>query len=98
MKTLLPVGCGPKRKDLATAAFNTPTWSELCLDIDQSVQLDIVGTMLDMSVVPNASMDAVYFSHKIKHFYLLELPLALVVLRRVFKPKGFVVIACPDCS
>jgi hypothetical protein len=65
MKTLLHVGCGPKRKDRTTAAFNTPEWKELRLDIDSSVEPDVTGTMTDMSAVPNASVQAVFSSHNI---------------------------------
>lgn len=96
MKTFLHVGCGMKRKDRTTADFNTPEWKELRLDIDKAVQPDIVGTMLDMSAVPTASVDAVYSSHNIEHLYPHEVPLALAEFKRVLKPDGFVVITCPD--
>ncbi|OHC69813.1 MAG: SAM-dependent methyltransferase [Rhodocyclales bacterium RIFCSPLOWO2_02_FULL_63_24] len=96
MPTLLHVGCGPNRKDRTTRSFNTPEWTELRLDIDRSVQPDIVGTMLDMSQVGNASVDAIFSSHNIEHLYPHEVPLALKEFRRVLKPDGFVVITCPD--
>ena len=51
MKQFLHVGCGPKHKDRTTAGFNNPDWHELRLDIDKSVNPDIVGTMMDMSAV-----------------------------------------------
>ena len=89
-------GCGPKHKDRTTAGFNTPDWTELRLDIDQSVKPDIVGTMLDMSAVESASVDAVFSSHNIEHLYPHEVPLALTEFKRVLKPDGFVVITCPD--
>ena len=96
MKTFLHVGCGPKHKDQTTRGFNTPDWAELRLDIDQNVQPDIVGTMLDMSAVPSESVDAVFSSHNIEHLYPHEVPLALAEFKRVLKPNGFVVITCPD--
>lgn len=96
MRTFLHVGCGPKRKDRTTAGFNTPEWNELRLDIDESVDPDIVGTMLDMSAVKDCSVDAVYSSHNIEHLYPHDVPKALAEFRRVLKPDGFVVITCPD--
>lgn len=96
MKTFLHVGCGPKRKDKTTSGFNTPEWTELRLDIDESVNPDIVGSMTDMSAVPDASVDAIFSSHNIEHLYPHEVPVALAEFKRVLKPEGFVVITCPD--
>ena len=96
MKIFLHVGCGPKRKDRTTAGFNTPEWHEQRLDIDESVNPDIVGTMTDMSAVADASVDAVFSSHNIEHLYPHEVPVALAEFKRVLKPGGFAVITCPD--
>ncbi len=96
MKTFLHVGCGSKRKDQTTRSFDTPDWHELRLDIDESVQPDIVGTMTDMSGVADASVDAIFSSHNIEHLYPHEVPKALAEFKRVLKPDGFVVITCPD--
>lgn len=96
MSTFLHVGCGPKRKDRTTPGFAGPDWQELRLDIDQRVAPDIVGTMLDMSAVPSASVDAVFSSHNIEHLYPHEVPVALAEFKRVLKPDGFTVITCPD--
>ncbi len=96
MKTLLHVGCGPKRKDRTTPGFNTPEWQEIRLDIDPSVQPDVIGSMTNMSAVADASVDAIFSSHNIEHLYPHEVPLALAEFRRVLKPDGFAVITCPD--
>jgi predicted SAM-dependent methyltransferase len=69
MKQLLHVGCGPKRKNRTTAAFNAPEWNEIRLDIDASVQPDVIGTMTDMASVATRSVDAIYSSHNIEHLY-----------------------------
>ncbi len=96
MKTFLHIGCGPKRKHQTTRGFNTDEWTELRFDIDESVHPDIVGTMLDMSAVVDASVDAVFSSHNIEHLYPHEVPKALAEFKRVLKPEGFAVITCPD--
>lgn len=96
MPTFLHIGCGHKRKDQTTRGFNSAQWTELRLDIDPSVQPDIVGTMTDMAAVADASIDAIFSSHNLEHLYPHEVPLALREFLRVLKPDGFAVITCPD--
>lgn len=96
MPTFLHVGCGPKHKDKTVAGFQGDDWKEIRLDIDPSVEPDIVGSMLDMSAVKSASVDAVYSSHNIQHLYPHEIPVALQEFLRVLKPKGFLLLTCPD--
>ena len=96
MKTFLHVGCGPKRKNQTTRAFNSPDWAELRLDIDPDVSPDIIGTMTDMAAVQSGSVDAVFSSHNIEHLYPHEVPIALAEFKRVLNDDGFVVITCPD--
>lgn len=96
MPTFLHIGCGPKRKNQTTRGFNTPEWTELRLDIDESVDADIVGTMTDMSGIASESVDAIFSSHNIEHLYPHEVPLALKEFVRVLKPEGFLIITCPD--
>jgi predicted SAM-dependent methyltransferase len=96
MKSFLHVGCGPKRKERTTKGFNTPDWNEIRLDIDASVEPDVIGTMTDISAVSSESVDAVYSSHNIEHLYPHEVPLALAEFLRVLKTDGFFVVTCPD--
>ena len=96
MQTFLHVGCGPKRKDRTTKGFNSPLWREVRLDIDASVNPDIIGTMTDMSSVATASVDAIFSSHNIEHLYPHEVDVALKEFLRVLKPDGFLVVTCPD--
>lgn len=96
MPTFLHVGCGPKRKNRTTAAFNSSEWNEVRLDIDESVKPDITGTMTDMSAVAPGSVDAIFSSHNIEHLFPHEVPVALREFLRVLKDDGFAVITCPD--
>lgn len=96
MKRFLHVGCGPKRKAQTTACFSKPDWDEIRLDIDASVQPDVVGTMTDMSLVASESVDAVFSSHNIEHLYPHEVPVALGEFLRVLNDQGVAVITCPD--
>lgn len=96
MGRFLHVGCGVSRKTETTAGFNQPHWQEFRLDLNPAVQPDFLGSMLDMSSVPDASMDAIFSSHSLEHVYLHQVPLALKEFLRVLKPEGFAVIYCPD--
>lgn len=95
-QTFLHIGCGHNRKEQTTRGFNSDAWTELRLDIDESVNPDIIGTMTDMSAVADASVDAIFSSHNIEHLYPHEVPLALNEFLRVLKPDGFLVVTCPD--
>lgn len=93
-KQLLNVGCGPLGRSHSFTGFED--WQEIRLDIDASVQPDVIGTMTDMSAVPSSSIDAIVSSHNIEHLYPHEVPLALAEFVRVLKPDGLVLITCPD--
>ena len=90
----LHVGCGRKTKQYTP--FADKDWQEIRLDIDASVNPDVVGTMTDLSAVADASVDAVFSSHNIEHLYPHDVPLALAEFKRVLKSDGFVLITCPD--
>lgn len=96
MPVFLHVGCGPTRKNQTTRGFDTPAWEEVRLDIDPEVEPDIVGSMLDMSAVPDGFADAVFSSHNVEHVFFHEVPRVLAEFRRVLKPDGFLVVTCPD--
>jgi len=91
---LLNVGCGPQGRQHGFLGFKD--WQEVRLDIDPSVQPDVLGTMTDMSAVATASMDAIVSSHNIEHLYPHEVPQALAEFVRVLKVDGLLLITCPD--
>ena len=96
-KTILHVGPGHRNNGARLpAAFQGIEWKEIRLDIDPANEPDIVGSMLDMSAVGNASVDAIYSSHNIEHVYAHEVHVVLGEFLRVLKSDGFAVITCPD--
>jgi ubiquinone/menaquinone biosynthesis C-methylase UbiE len=95
MKTFLHVGCGPEYKS-NLKGFNNDNWKEIRFDIDEKVNPDIVGTLIDMSLVKTGSVDAVYSSHNIEHVFPHEVPIVLKEFYRVLKDDGLVVLHCPD--
>lgn len=95
-RCFLHVGCGGSTKEHAAPGFRGDDWREIRLDMDALVAPDIVASMTNMAMVPEASVDAVYSSHNIEHLYAHEVPLAFAEFYRVLKPDGFLVLTCPD--
>ena len=95
MKTFLHVGCGPQYKS-QIKGFDNENWKEIRFDIDEKVNPDIVGTLLDMSAVETGSVDAIYSSHNIEHVFPHEVLIVLREFHRVLKDDGMVVLVCPD--
>ncbi|MDD5177600.1 MAG: methyltransferase domain-containing protein [Sterolibacterium sp.] len=96
-KTILHVGPGHRRNGAKLpSAFRASEWKELRLDIDPANEPDIVGSMLDMASVADASVDAIFSAHNIEHVYAHEVPLVLKEFLRVLTPEGFLVATCPD--
>jgi len=95
MLKLLHVGCGPQNIQ-SLKNFDSTIWEEIRLDIDPSVNPDVIGTLTDMSSVADSSIDAVYSSHNIEHVFPHEVASVFSEFHRVLKPSGFVVIYCPD--
>ena len=95
-RSFLHVGCGGSRKQDAAPGFRGDDWREIRLDMDATVAPDIVASMTDMAIVPDAAVDAIYSSHNIEHLYAHEVPVAFAEFYRVLKPHGFLVLTCPD--
>ena len=95
MKQFLHVGCARLTKANTTAGFNSDDWREVRFDIDPDCAPDIVGTIVDMSNVADASFDAVYSAHNLEHVYPHEVQ-PIREFARVLSDDGFVVLTCPD--
>ena len=98
MKTVLHVGCGQKTIAQMPLGFQDAGWREVRFDINEKVKPmpDIVGTITDMTMVEDASMDALFSSHNIEHVFSHEVVPVLKEFRRVINDNGFVVVTCPD--
>lgn len=93
---LLHVGCGRANRDRLPQVFQHPEWLEIRYDIDPAVKPHFVGSMTDMSVFPDGSVDAIWSSHNLEHLNSFDVPTALAEFRRVLKPTGFALISLPD--
>lgn len=93
-RVLINVGCGPRHASALPAYFDT--WRQLRVDVDPSVEPDIVADLTDLSPIPDASADAVWAAHCVEHLYAHQVPLALAEFRRVLCDDGFVCVIVPD--
>ena len=73
----LHVGCGRLTKKNTTREFASERWEEVRLDIDESVDPDIVSNALNLESIESNSFDAVYSSHNIEHVFIHEVPIML---------------------
>ena len=97
-KIVLHVGCGPYNPEALPEELRTEAWREIRLDIDPNMQPDVIGSITDLSAVPDNSVDAIYSSHNLEHIYDYEVAIALQEFNRVLNADGFIFIVVPDCQ
>lgn len=66
------------------------------VDVDPSVEPDILADLTDLSPIPDGHADAVWASHCIEHLYAHQVMKALIEFRRIVRDDGFVCIIVPD--
>ena len=92
---LLHVGCGQKDKS-RIKGFAGDVWKEIRVDIDPSVNPDIIGDLTNLGAIGDGEVDAVFSSHNLEHLYFHQVPKALAEFRRVLNKDGIAIITCPD--
>ena len=93
---LLHVGCGHAKPERLPPVFRG--WDEIRLDVDASVEPDLVTSMTDIGGIADASVDAIWSSHNLEHLESHEVPLALREWRRVLRPAGIAFMTLPDLA
>jgi SAM-dependent methyltransferase len=93
-RVLVNVGCGPRHSSTLPAYFDN--WQQLRVDVDASVEPDILADLTDLSPIPDGSADAVWAAHCIEHLYEHQVTIALAEFRRVLREDGFVCVIVPD--
>jgi SAM-dependent methyltransferase len=93
-RVLVNVGCGPR--NAATLPRYFDGWRHLRVDVDPSVEPDIIADLTDLSAIPDGSADAVWAAHCVEHLYEHQVSVALAEFRRVLREDGFVCVIVPD--
>jgi len=94
-KKLLHVGGNGADRRSLPLKFQS-RWDVTRVDADSASEPDIVAGMLDLSVIADASADAVFCSHKIVQLHAHEVGTTLREFRRVLKTDGLLLLVCPD--
>jgi SAM-dependent methyltransferase len=93
-RVLVNVGCGPRNSVSLPVYFDG--WRQLRVDVDASVEPDIIADLTDLSPIPDGSADAVWAAHCIEHLYEHQVAVAIGEFRRVLREDGFVCVIVPD--
>jgi SAM-dependent methyltransferase len=91
---LVNLGSGPH--DALSVPEYFKDWRHLRVDVDPSVEPDILADLTDLTAIPDGYADAVWASHCIEHLYQHEVLTALNEFRRIVRDDGFVCIIVPD--
>lgn len=96
-RSVLNAGCGPRSIRRVASLFDPERWTETRIDVDRSVEPDVIGSITDMNRhFRSGRFDAIWSSHSLEHLHAHEIPLAMKEFHRVLKPDGFAVVTCPD--
>jgi SAM-dependent methyltransferase len=93
-RLLVNVGCGSRARSTLPAYFDS--WRQCRVDVDATVQPDIVADLTDLSPITSGSADAVWASHCVEHLYEHQVKRALTEFRRVLREDGFLCVIVPD--
>jgi predicted SAM-dependent methyltransferase len=95
-KIVLNVGCGYPGGQGIHPTFKGPEWREVRLDIDPSVNPDILCSMTDMHPIATGAVNAIWSSHNLEHLHRHEVPIALSEFMRVLQEGGQLLLTLPD--
>jgi SAM-dependent methyltransferase len=93
-RVLINVGCGPPGGSLLP--LDLQSWREVRVDIDASVQPDVIADLTDLSPIRDQSADAVWAAHCVEHLYEHQVRPALSEFRRILRDDGFLCVIVPD--
>lgn len=96
MPVFLHAACGNTPKERTTRLFQGSDWREVRMAPSPAHKPDIVGTLLDMRSVADASFDAAFTAHSLERLFPHEVPKALANLLRALTPSGYLVLFCTD--
>ncbi len=73
-------------------------WEQVWLDIDPSVNPDVLCDARELTTLPANSYDAIYCSHNLEHYYRHDVKKVLAGFLHVLKQEGFAHVRVPDMA
>ena len=95
-KRCLHVGSGPTGREATHHSFQGDNWDHVRLDLDPSVQPDVISDIRTLAGIENESFDGIFSSHNLEHLHYNDVFLALKSFMRVLKDRGRLVLMVPD--
>lgn len=97
-KNLLDVGFGGKKLNERGYPYaeDLKGFEIVSMDIDKSLNPDIVCDLLDMSLIPDNSFDRLYCCHALEHIDYFHAPKVLKEFQRILKSDGMARIVVPN--
>lgn len=96
MPKFLHAYSGATSRQRTTRLFSQPEWEEVKMDPDNGSKPDIVGTLVRVGGLDDASFDAVFTARSLEHLYPHEVDAALKNCLRILRPEGYMVIVGVD--
>lgn len=93
-KLLVNLGSGPRGAAWLPSMF--AAWRELRVDIDATVDPDILADITDLSAIATGSADVVWSAHCLEHLYLYQVGRAVAEVHRILSDDGFFCMIVPD--
>ena len=91
---LLNAGCGPAENTVLPPFFDQ--WRHIRVDVNPAHKPDILASIVDLSMIEDGAVQAVWSSHCMEHLFAHEVPRALAEFHRVLGASGFACILVPD--
>jgi len=96
MSAPLVVNAGSGHAGSSRLPLHFDGWREFRVDVAADTQPDLIGSITDLSAIPDGIADAVWSSHCIEHLYAHEVSQAMREFARILAPDGFACIIVPD--
>jgi len=101
LKQILPKGPRVLHAGAGGAKIPAPYFPDhepVTLDIDPRCSPDMVGSMVEMTFIPDECFEAAYTSHTLEHVYPHEVRQCLWNFHRVLKPGGVLMVVVPNLA
>lgn len=93
-RVFLNAGCGTSDNPRLPRFFRR--WQQVRVDVDPTMNPDLVANIADLSAISAGTVDAVWSAHCLEHLFAHQVPRALAEFRRVLCKTGFACIIVPD--